>query len=386
MVTITATLSAAATSAVTVNYATSDSTATAGTDYVASNGLLTFAAGETTKTFDIVINGDTTPESNELFSVNLSTPTRAVLSSTANSATITIVNDDVLNNNAPVLTTPAAIHYTDTALNDTFAPVTGTLVASDVDLGTTLTYGVMGGKIYGDFTELSQTYGTLRVNVVTGAYSFFPDNAAINALITDVTDNTFTVMVSDGELIDSKQLTINIVQSGIAKPDNIITGTVDNDVLNGLAENDTISGLAGDDIINGGTGADTMLGGKGNDTYYIDNIGDKVVELARQGIDTVYYQAYLSNTSYTLPDNVENLTFDNWRYSGTGIGNALDNRLVSSMYGSTLYGLAGYDSLYGTFGKSGNSTLIGGAGDDSYYVGGYRMVLDVIVENKIATP
>lgn len=382
IITITATLSAAATSAVTVNYATSDSTATAGTDYVASNGLLTFAAGETTKTFDIVINCDTTPESNELFSVNLSTPTGAVLSSTANSATVTIVNDDVLNNNAPVFTTPAAIHYTDTALIDTFAPVTGTLVASDVDLGTTLTYGVMGGKIYGDFTELSQAYGTLRVNVVTGAYSFFPDNAAINALITDVTDNTFTVMVSDGELIDSKQLTINIVQSGIAKPDNIITGTVDNDVLNGLAENDTISGLAGDDIINGGTGADTMLGGKGNETYYIDNIGDKVVELARQGIDTMYYQAYLSNTSYTLPDNVENLTFDNWRYSGTGIGNALDNRLVSSMYGSTLYGLAGYDSLYGTFGKSGNSTLIGGAGDDSYYVGGYRMVLDVIVENK----
>lgn len=284
-------------------------------------------------------------------------------------------------NHAPILTAPDAIHYTDTAFVDNFATVTGSLLASDADLGTTLTYGVMGGTIYGDFIELSQTYGTLRVNAVTGAYSFFPDNAAINALTTDVTDNTFTVMVSDGDLMDSKQLTINIVQSGIAKPDNIITGTVGNDVLNGLAENDTISGLAGDDIINGGTGADTMLGGKGNDTYYIDNIGDKVVELAWQGIDTVYYQADLHNASYTLPDNVENLTVDNWRYSGTGIGNALDNRLVSSMYGSTLYGLAGDDSLYGTFGKSGNSILIGGTGDDSYYVGGYLSVQDVIIES-----
>ena len=69
--TFTVTLSAAAASAVTVNYATADGTATAGSDYVASSGTLTFSAGQTTKTIAVTINGDATVESDETFVVNL---------------------------------------------------------------------------------------------------------------------------------------------------------------------------------------------------------------------------------------------------------------------------------------------------------------------------
>src|SRR5262249_33506902 len=47
------TLSKAATSTVTVNYATSNGTATAGTDYTSASGTLTFAAGETSKTISV---------------------------------------------------------------------------------------------------------------------------------------------------------------------------------------------------------------------------------------------------------------------------------------------------------------------------------------------
>ena len=65
--TFTVTLSAAATSAVTVSYATADGTATAGSDYAATSGALTFAVGETTKTVSVTINGDTTVEPNETF-------------------------------------------------------------------------------------------------------------------------------------------------------------------------------------------------------------------------------------------------------------------------------------------------------------------------------
>jgi titin len=60
------TLSRAATAAVTVSYTTLDTgaagVATAGVDYVATSGTLTFAPGETSKTVAITVNGDTVKE------------------------------------------------------------------------------------------------------------------------------------------------------------------------------------------------------------------------------------------------------------------------------------------------------------------------------------
>ncbi|WP_232451380.1 calcium-binding protein [Burkholderia ubonensis] len=70
----------------------------------------------------------------------------------------------------------------------------------------------------------------------------------------------------------------------------------------GNALNNRIVGNSEDNILDGVTGADVMIGGKGNDTYYVDNVGDQVVELAGEGIDTVQ-----SKISYTLGDHVENL-------------------------------------------------------------------------------
>ena len=67
----TVTLSKAATAPVTVQYATSNGTATAGQDYVAASGTITFAAGETSKTVNVVVNGDATSESDETFTVTL---------------------------------------------------------------------------------------------------------------------------------------------------------------------------------------------------------------------------------------------------------------------------------------------------------------------------
>lgn len=62
---------------VTVDFATGDDTATAGADYVAQTGTLTFLAGQTTKGISIVIKGGTPPGSDKSFSVNLSIPTNA---------------------------------------------------------------------------------------------------------------------------------------------------------------------------------------------------------------------------------------------------------------------------------------------------------------------
>src|SRR3954452_12484938 len=69
--TFTVTLSAASTLSVTVAYATGNGTATAGSDYRAASGTLTFAPGETIKTITILVNGDRIGEPNETFVVNL---------------------------------------------------------------------------------------------------------------------------------------------------------------------------------------------------------------------------------------------------------------------------------------------------------------------------
>lgn len=65
---------------VSVSYATANSSATAGVDYVAQNGTLTFKPGESlTQYIDVVVNGDNVAESTEYFYVSLSNPTAGVI-------------------------------------------------------------------------------------------------------------------------------------------------------------------------------------------------------------------------------------------------------------------------------------------------------------------
>ncbi|MDQ2102261.1 cellulase family glycosylhydrolase [Azospirillum isscasi] len=72
-------LSQAYSQAVTVDYATADGTAKAGSDYVAASGKLTFAAGETTKTVAVKVLSDDVTEGVENFSLKLSNPTQATI-------------------------------------------------------------------------------------------------------------------------------------------------------------------------------------------------------------------------------------------------------------------------------------------------------------------
>jgi hypothetical protein len=91
---------------VTVDFSTADGTATAPSDYVAEGGTVTFAPGETQEALVVRVNGDTTVEPNETFTVNLA--------DAVGNATIadgqgvgTIVNDD-----RPVTEQPARISVT----------------------------------------------------------------------------------------------------------------------------------------------------------------------------------------------------------------------------------------------------------------------------------
>lgn len=76
----------------TVNFATANGTATAGSDYVANSGTVTISAGSTSATITVVVNGDTDVESDETFFVNLSGAVNATISDTQGQGTIQ--NDD----------------------------------------------------------------------------------------------------------------------------------------------------------------------------------------------------------------------------------------------------------------------------------------------------
>jgi CSLREA domain-containing protein len=86
-------LSAPSTSVVTSSYATSDGSATAGSDYASAQGTVTFAPGETSRTISIAIAGDRLVEPTETFFVTLSSPLNATLARAR--ATGMIIDDDL---------------------------------------------------------------------------------------------------------------------------------------------------------------------------------------------------------------------------------------------------------------------------------------------------
>ena len=84
----TVSLSATSSQQVTVDYATADGTATAGEDYTATSGTLTFQAGETTKTISVPITDDTEDDGGETFTLTLSNASGADLGDAEATGTI----------------------------------------------------------------------------------------------------------------------------------------------------------------------------------------------------------------------------------------------------------------------------------------------------------
>ncbi|MBR0718615.1 VCBS domain-containing protein [Bradyrhizobium liaoningense] len=116
----------------------------------------------------------------------------------------------------PTLSTGAGPTELDTVVFDTFTATSGTFAASSTNSDAGLTFGVVGAiagntVLDGVTYNLSRPspYGTLYVNSTSGAYTFVPDSAAINALKTPTTDS-FVITVSDGLNSASQVFTITI--------------------------------------------------------------------------------------------------------------------------------------------------------------------------------
>ena len=168
----TVTLSGVSSQTVTVNYATANGTATAGSDYTSTTGTLTFSAGDTSKTVNIPILADTVDEENETFTFTLSSSLNAAISTSSGIATMTITDDDA----APTI-----------SIND----VTSAETAGTVNLVATLS--VASGRTITVNYATSNDTATAGSDYTAGSgtITFSPGTTTQNvpvAIISDATD------------------------------------------------------------------------------------------------------------------------------------------------------------------------------------------------------
>ncbi len=106
-----------------------------------------------------------------------------------------------------------------------------------------------------------------------------------------------------------------------------------------------LRGNAGANTLDGGGGADRLYGYGGNDLYVIDNAGDRVIEVAGQGTDTI-----LAHVSYALQ-----------------AGQSVEVMSLAPVTGTAAYYLVGNEFAQTLIGNAGNNVLDGGGGSDRLY-------------------
>ncbi|MGI9210942.1 MAG: Calx-beta domain-containing protein, partial [Methylococcaceae bacterium] len=416
---VTVSLSAASSQTVTVNYATLDGTATAGSDYTAASSSLTFAPGETSKTISIPVIGDTTVESDETFQVQLSNAASAVLSATASAATVTIINDDRLTPTVTVASNTSTLKAGDTAtLTFTFNVIPIGFTASDISLSGGSVGGLsvdVTGKVYtATFTPTANT-NSLNASISVAANSY-TDSAGYNGAASNslsLSGDTQAPTLTSSTPADNatgvalgSNLVLNFSETVQAGTGNIILSNGTDTRTIGISDTSQVS-FSGTGVTINPT-ADLLGGGN----YYLqlasgvirDAAGNAYAGISDTTTLNVTTQATTSGIQATLTGTSGNDTLnggtvndalyglegndllngyggDDWLEGGEGYdtlsgGLGADTLVGGAVTGedtgyNNLSGGAGNDSLIGgtildwLYGEDGNDTILGGGGDDT---------------------
>jgi Ca2+-binding RTX toxin-like protein len=263
-VTYIVTLSSASNQTISVNYATANGTATAGLDYTATIGTLTFAPGVTSQVINIPILNDSLNEADETFTLTLSSPTNAsigavtkVTTTITDTLTASVTTTLPANVENLTLTGTAAINGTGNAGNNV---ITGNGANNILDGGTGIDtlIGGAGNDIY----------------IVDSATDTITELANGG---TDTIQSSVTFTIATLANIENLTLTGTGAINGIGNAaNNVITGNSANNILDGGTGIDTLIGGAGNDILTGGLGKDTLTGGLGADRFDYRNLAHSV--------------------------------------------------------------------------------------------------------------
>ncbi len=195
---------------VSATFTATPGTATAGSDYATTSGTVTLLDGETTKTFCISLLDDFVDEPNETFAVTLSAPTAGASLGTLQTATVTIVDNDIpgtlafsatafpaSEHDASAILTIArtggsdgavSVRYTATAGTATdgedFAAVSGTVNFTHGETSRQLLIPLRGDG----FVESPETF-TVTLNTATAGATL---GAQTTATVTIADDDSFT--------------------------------------------------------------------------------------------------------------------------------------------------------------------------------------------------
>jgi serralysin len=267
-VTYTVTLSSTSTKTITVQYATANGTAIAGSDYTSTSGTLTFNPGVTSQVINIPILNDSLNEANETFSLTLNAPTNANLGTTK---TVTTTITDTLSA-AATTTLPTNVENLTltgtTAINGTGNAGNNVLTGNSAN--NTLS-GLNGNDTYSFVANSALRTDTITETATGGTdtIDFRGTTAAVNVNLGVTTSQTVN---SNLKLILSANNVIENATGGTGNDrltgntlNNTLNGGDGNDQLQGLGGNDTLWGGAGNDILNGGIGNDSLWGGLGDD-------------------------------------------------------------------------------------------------------------------------